>query len=307
MDRNLSAEVQGLLPELAAFQMVAELGHVTRAAQALDAPQSSVSRRIHRLERLLGITLFVPLGRGLQLTAQGQQLLDGVTGPLRALDEAIASSQQDADPDAGLVRFGFPFSLGPVTVPHIVSEFHQQAPGVRFSMKQAHGSELAEDLHAGRLDLALLIPPPPDLRTRVLGTQRVLVQLSSSHPLAGRPQIRLRDLRAEAFIAPPTTYNIRLKLNEWCEDAGFVPRVAYEISEFSTVRALVARGLGVSLLPRAQIAVDGLVEVPLAGKRYFRHIGLSLASTMPSAAVRRFGQYLEGRPELGTQGPSTPS
>lgn len=297
MEHVLGSKMQELLPELSAFWAVAELGHVTQAANFLDTPQSSISRRVHRLERLLGITLFVPVGRRLQLTAQGQQLLNEIAKPLRALSQVIESSQLDGDPEHGLVRFGFPFSLGPITVPNIISDFHKEAPGIRFSMKQAHGSELAADLHSGQLDLALLIPPPPDLRTNVLGTQQIVVQLNSSHPLASKKTVRLRDLENETFIAPPCSYNIRLKLNEWCEEAGFIPRVDYEISEFSTVRTLVARGLGVALLPAAQVPVADLVEIPLEGKGYARQIGLSLASTLPSAAVVRFGKYLEERTE----------
>ncbi len=175
----------------------------------------------------------------------------------------------------------------------MLAEFHRLAPGVRLHLVQAHGEELAEMVRDGRLDLAVIIPPPEDLPVTVLAQQRLLLHLPSSHRLAGRARLDLRDLADDHFIASPPDYHIRRELESACEEAGFEPYIAFEISEFETIRALVAQGLGVALLPRSETPVPGIVTVPVAGIAN-RTIGLTTGTRTPSPAVARLHAHIAG-------------
>lgn len=112
MDDFLSEQVDALVPLLVAFDAAAEEGHITRAAQVLGVPQSSLSRRLKAVEQVLGVQLFQPAGRGVSLTAQGRELHDRTRDLLRALDDAVTTVRSNADPDGGVVRFGFPSRWG---------------------------------------------------------------------------------------------------------------------------------------------------------------------------------------------------
>ncbi|MGW5921876.1 LysR family transcriptional regulator [Nocardia fluminea] len=294
MDDSVETGAQALAPLLAAFDAAAEEGHFTRAAQRLGVPQSSLSRRVKTMEHLLGVALFQPVGRGIALTPQGRDLYARTRGLVRALDDAVRQVRADADPDSGLVRFGFPLTLGPVSIPSLLAQFHTRAPRIRLHLVQAHGEALAEQVRDGRLDLAVMIPPPPDLPTVDLGRQRIDLHVSRAHPLAGRRRVDLAELAEESFIANPPSYQLRTLLDSWCAAAGFTPRVVFEITEFETLRALVALGQGVALLPAAEAADPDLSVISLDGERD-REVGLVSGDHDSTLAVARLREFLIAR------------
>jgi DNA-binding transcriptional LysR family regulator len=293
MDEYGSAEVAALVPLLAAFDAAASEGHITRAAHLLGIPQPSLSRRLKTVEKVLGVQLFQPVGRRVALTAAGHELFERTREVMRLLDDAVGRVRSNGDPESGLVRFGFPLSLGPVTIPALLTDFHAVAPRIRLHITQAHGDALTASVRSGQLDLAVIIPAPSDLSATVLGRQPLHLYVAPDHRLATRRAVALSDLRGERFIANPPSYHLRGLLESWCAEAGFVPSVAFEITEFDTVRALVARGLGVAVLPDPERAHPGIVKVGLTGQRE-RSIGLVAGSHRPTAAVARFRDYLAG-------------
>lgn len=293
MDESLSAQVEALAPLLAAFDAAAGEGHITRAAQLLGVPQSSLSRRLKTVEKTLGVPLFQPVGRGIALTPAGRELFERTRELLRALDDAVSVVRSNADPDSGLVRFGFPLTLGPVSVPSLLAHFHAGAPRIRLHLVQAHGEALADLIREGRLDLAVMIPSPTDLPAIVLGHQRIHLYVARHHRLAAQETMDLADLAGEPFIANPPTYHLRLLLDSWCAEAGFTPDVAFEITEFETLRSLVAHGLGVALLPEPETPHLDLCRITLTGPRD-RTIGLVAGHHRPTPAVARLHSYIAG-------------
>ncbi|RVW06804.1 LysR family transcriptional regulator [Rhodococcus spongiicola] len=287
----MSDEAAAIVPLLAAFDTSAREGHVTRAADQLGMPQSSVSRRIKALEQLIGVPLFQQVGRGVSLTTAGRELHEHTRDLIRELDYAITTVRSHADPDSGLVRFGFPLTLGPQSVPSLLADFHRTAPRVRLHLVQAHGEALAEMVRDGRLDLAVMIPPPDDLPVTVLGHQRLLLHVAITHRLAGRDEIRLSELADEHFVASPPPYHVRKQLESYCKEAGFDPYIAFEISEFDTIRAFVAYDLGIALLPPAEAVVPGVVSIPVTGTSE-RSIGLVVGTRQPSPAVQRLRDHI---------------
>lgn len=284
---------KGLAPQLSALSaLAAHNGRMTDAAKALGIPQSSMSRRVHALERALRIPLLVPDGRLARLTPQAIDLAQRIRGSLNELDSVLGEVAGAADPDHGAVRFGFPLTMGSGSVPDLLAAFNLAHPGVRLELRQAHGSALVDGLRLSTLDLAIIIPPPSDLAHTVLATQRICVVVPARHPLAGREQIDLDELCGAQFIANPSSYHLRTMTETWCREAGFDPIVGIEITEFATIRELVGRGLGVALLPVAEQSSAGCVQLSLAGGGYAREIALSSATSVQSAVVRRFNDFV---------------
>ncbi|MFF2555465.1 LysR family transcriptional regulator [Nocardia sp. NPDC058058] len=291
MDEFPSARLEELVPLLAAFDTTAHTGHITRASQELGVPQSSLSRRLKAVEKAIGVQLFHQVGRGIALTPAGRELFERTNGLVRALDDAISTVRGNSDPETGLVRFGFPLTLGPVSIPSLLAQFHSSAPRVRLHLVQAHGEALAAMIGDGQLDLAVMIPSPTDLAAQVLGQQRIHLYVPHGHRLAAADSVDLADLREEVFIANPSTYHLRRLLDSWCTAVGFTPNVVFEITEFETLRSLVAHGLGVALLPEPETPHPGLHRVWLSGARE-RTIGLVSGNHRPTPVVTRLHDYI---------------
>lgn len=282
-----------LAPQLAALVALAENEcHMTRAASALGVPQSSMSRRIHALEKELGLPLLIPDGRLVRLTPAAQQFARQAREPLRELELLASAITGEADPDHGTVSFGFPLTMGSGLVPDLLVEFRRRYPGIRVALKQAHGAQLAADLLAGSLDLALTIPAPERLQHTVVGTQQIYVLLPHDHRLADEAALRLEDLRDETFIANPASYNLRQLTEAWCREAGFKPDIAIEVTEFATIRELISRGLGIALLPRDERTPAGCVERELVGDSYRRDVALAWGAAVEAPATRRLSTFL---------------
>ncbi|MGW0172530.1 LysR family transcriptional regulator [Rhodococcus sp. NPDC003322] len=282
-----------LAPQLRALvELAAHDGHMTQAAAALDVPQSSMSRRIHALEEELRVPLLIHDGRIVRLTDSAERLARQVREPLRQLDLAIDEVTGQADPDHGTVRFGFPLTMGSGRIPDLLAAFRHHHPGIRVLLKQAHGSALSADLLAGELDLAIVIPAPERLNHVRIGTQQIQVVVPDNHRLATARHVQLSDLKNETFIANPPSYNLRQLTESWCHEQGFVPDIAFEVTEFATIRELINRGLGIALLPHDERIPQGLTELPLTGSRYRRDVTLAWGATTEAPPTQRLSSFL---------------
>ncbi|MEV6397781.1 LysR family transcriptional regulator [Streptomyces sp. NPDC051907] len=290
-----------LAPRLAYFAGAARQEHVTRAAQEMGVPQSTLSRAIVRLEEDLGVALFARKGRTVSLTPAGRTFLTAVERALAEVEKAAEAVQQDADPASGKVAFGFLHTMGSETVPGLIRAFRADHPRIRFTLVQNYGEAMIERLRAGELDLCLTSPVPdaPDLVARRLDEQRLRLVVPDDHRLAGRKRIRLAEAADETFVTLEPGYGLRRITDDLCAEAGFTPRVAFEGEEAETLRGLVAAGLGVALLPPPAVARPGVVELTVTAPRAVREIGVAWLDghpdTAPVAAFKRFLLSRRGR------------
>ncbi|MCX4512825.1 MULTISPECIES: LysR family transcriptional regulator [Streptomyces] len=283
-----------LAPRLAYFAGVARHEHVTRAAQELAVPQSTLSRAMVRLEQDLGVALFTRKGRTVSLTAAGRTFLTSVERALAEVERAAESVRADADPSAGKVAFGFLHTMGSETVPELIRAFRVDHPRIRFTLVQNYGEAMIERLRAGELDLCLTSPVPdaPDLVARRLDEQRLRLVVPDDHRLATRKRVRLAEAADETFVTLEPGYGLRRITDALCAEAGFSPRVAFEGEEAETLRGLVAAGLGVALLPPPAAPRPGVVELTVTAPRAVREIGVAWLDghpdTPPVTAFKRF-------------------
>jgi DNA-binding transcriptional LysR family regulator len=303
MTAELDAEswASVLAPRLAQFAAVARHEHVTRAAQQLGMPQSTLSRAMVRLEADLGVTLFARRGRTVSLTPSGRGFLASVERALAEVERSAESVRADADPEAGRVAFGFLHTLGTETVPGLLRTFRADYPRVQFQLVQTYGEAMLERLRAGELDLCLTSPVPdaPDLVTRRLDEQRLRLVVPEGHRLAGRKRVRLAEAATELFVTLEPGYGMRRITDDLCAEAGFTPRIAFEGEEAETLRGLVAAGLGVALLPPPTVPRPGVAELAVTAPRAVREIGVAWLGghpdTPPVAAFKKFLLSRRGR------------
>ncbi|MER7497212.1 LysR family transcriptional regulator [Streptomyces pharetrae CZA14] len=287
-----------LAPRLAYFAGVARTEHVTRAAQEMNVPQSTLSRAMVRLEQDLGVELFARRGRTVALTPAGRTFLTSVERALAEIERAAEEVRADADPATGKVAFGFLHTMGTETVPGLIRAFRAEHPRVRFSLVQNYGEAMLERMRAGELDLCLTSPVPdaPDLVARRLDEQKLRLVVPADHRLAARKRVRLAEAADESFVTLEPGYGLRRITDALCAEAGFRPKVAFEGEEAETLRGLVAAGLGVALLPPPAVPRPGVAELTVTAPRAAREIGVAwMAGTVDTPPVAAFKKFLLSR------------
>lgn len=276
------------LRQLQYFVKVAKKQHVTQASEELHIAQSAVSRQIHQLEEELGVNLFVQKGRNLQLTPVGKLFLNRVESIFSDLDRAVSEVHEFLDPNVGVIRIGFPHSLGMNLLPTVVASYKKERPGVKFRLKQGTFTSLIRDVMSGEIDLAFISPFPEShdyVAGELLLTEELYAILPKHHPLAGESVIRLEQLKDEPFVMFSEGFSLQTIVLDACKKAGFVPNLSFEGEETDTIRGLVAAGMGVSLLPEMASTGSGPLQparLQLLEPRVTRTIGL----------IRRKGEKL---------------
>jgi DNA-binding transcriptional LysR family regulator len=234
---------------------VAARGSFSAAAEALDFTQSAVSQHIAALERETGTQLVERFSRGVRLTEAGEVLVKHADAIISRLESAEEDLSAIAGLRGGRLRLVCFQSAGATVVPRAVAGFHERYPEVELSMREAEPGPAAAMLKAGDVDLALLYDHPamslmPDLELTHLMDDCYDALLPASHPLADRRKLALKDLADEAWIVSTDNNGCRTITSATCREAGFEPRVAFEADDTLASQALVAGGVGVTLMPR---------------------------------------------------------
>ena len=236
---------------------VAAHGSFSAAAEALNFTQSAISQHVAALERESGAKLVERGSRGVRLTEAGQALVahaDAIVARIECAEEELAAL---AGLRGGRLRLACFQSAGATLVPRAVAEFHRRHPDVELSMIEAEPDAANAALKAGEIDLALVydfeaLPGMLDgeLELTHLVDDGYDAIVPRDHRLAEKRQLRLADLAEEPWIASTDACGCRQITESACRDAGFEPRVAFEADETLAAQALVAAGVGVTMLPR---------------------------------------------------------
>ncbi len=253
---------------------LAEERNFTRAAAREHIAQPALSQQIRRLEQELGLALVERTTRHVAMTEAGQLLVGRARRILSEFDAASAEMQRLTGVQTGHVTVGAMHTMGPIDVSQALAVFYQRHPGVELTVREQSSEELAEMLRVDELDLAFLSVTERieshGLGLHQLVSEELVVLLARDHPLAHRRRIRMVELAGEHFISYREGARLRELLVGAGHQAGFEPDVKLESNESQRIRRLVARGLGVAILPRsdadsadAELAVAALVAPAL--------------------------------------------
>jgi DNA-binding transcriptional LysR family regulator len=264
-----------LCPMFTQFAAVARERQITKAASALDVPQPTVTRHVARLENVLGVRLCKRVQGGIALTPEGDSLVEPVEQALALLAQAIDGL--DSGSVLQRISLGFLHTLGEEMVPSLLRRFGEEHPEYKFSLVEASADQLLDRLTEGHVELCLTSPLPvdPDIAVIRLGVQQLVLAVPAQHDLARETEIPLAAAASDDFVALEPHNYMRQMSDNLCRLAGFEPRITFEAAGISTLRGLVAAGLGVAIVPMAPSPVAGLIEVRVSDSDAFREIGLA--------------------------------
>jgi DNA-binding transcriptional LysR family regulator len=252
------------------FRAVAHQRSFTRAARELALSQPSVSHQVAALEHEIGARLLDRRPGGLELTPAGTLLLEHADAIAVRFDLAALQLAEIGDDERTLIRIGaFPTALAAL-VPSAVARLRARHPGARVTVDEGAADELPARVRSGELhvavgsqDAALPRRDYEGIERRDLLREPFLVALAPEHELARQDAVRLSDLADEDWTA---AYTDGLIVRA-CRAAGFEPRLVSLTRDLLAIRALITRGLAVTLAPRLLAeAFTGTALRPIAGE-----------------------------------------
>jgi len=239
------------------FIAAAEEEHFGRAAARMEVTRPAVSRIVADLEAELDTRLFERGAQRVRLTLAGRALLPRLKAVLTDLESALHSTQNVSADKEGVLTLGY----GPLTLLHplfraTVKRLHEACPELTLLLREVSTSAQLHALTHGKIDAGFMHLGPSAARRREPALERLRIQvgglgavLPCGHPLAGRRDVSLAELRGEDFVLVPKSsvspgYGALMAL---CLAAGFEPRVAQLAASTPTQLNLVAVGLGIGL------------------------------------------------------------
>lgn len=275
--------------QLRAFVAVAEAGAFRAAATKLHMSQPGVSRAVKALEAELGGELFVRGHGRVALTSFGERALLRSRALLREADAMRQERDELAGIASGRVRLGSMPSVSSTILPPLLAALERRHPALAVTVIDGHDDELVEWVKNGIVDVAVVAGDRGDLALQPLVTDQVLAVLPAGHLLASHDSIDPRDLTDEPFIL--TRAGCERIILKALSDRGVTPDIAHEVTEATSILALVSEGLGVSMMPAlaAGQPPDSVVLRPLHPPVNRQ---LSLATTATSSPSRALSAFL---------------
>lgn len=260
-----------LLQHLITFCKVVETGSFTRAAEALNLSQPSVTKHISSLEGHLGVILLDRDGKRVHLTPAGELVYGYAKRIQQTTAECQAAVQAFKNPEAGMATVGCVHTIGLYTLPDLLVGFAKEYPQVRVIVKTSRMQETLMLLLQHEIDLGLVTAPVTHelVSCTPLYEDPVLV-VGSPNPKFDLPaELTADDLARVPFIGFQRGSRYRSFLDSELEKVGIHPAVVMEFDSHEAVRTMTALGLGLALAPASTVRRDledgTLVEVPVRG------------------------------------------
>ncbi|MEU4602939.1 LysR family transcriptional regulator [Kribbella sp. NPDC023972] len=284
------------LGRLRALHAVSLYGSVNRAAEVLGYTPSAVSQQLAKLERETRTILVERRGRGIVLTDAAQQLAATAARVLELVEDAELTLEEQRGQAIGtLVIAAFPTAARGL-LPPALSRLADENPALDVRVTEIDPFEAVAAVNRGEIHVAVVhdwhntpLSLPEGLSRVKLGTDPADVLVPATHRLAGKEFVRAEDLVGERWICQPTGSICHEWLVRTMRRAGVEPDVAYSVAEYQTQLAMLARGIGIGLLPRLGRGPvpDEVVVVPLqpAPSRRLYAVWRTTTARRPAIAV----------------------
>ena len=278
------------LAQLRSFCLTARERNFTIAARQLGLSASTVWEQLRALERMLGCTLLQRDGRTIELTAEGQVLLDIIQPHVEAIDSLkrlfdVGRAQLAPQLVIGSSQYLLRFHL-----PRPIQEFTTAFPHVQLNIQLPTSQQLVSVVEQRVADIAICAFEPDEPRSELLNYEPILelplkFLTSKKHPLARKRKVQLADLLAYPVILPAEGSISRRLINRLLHRHNFSGRlqIIMETPMFDTIQQYVEMGVGVGLMH-----ID--VDAKTLGNIHQRDIEESTVPLSIAMVVRKHGQ-----------------
>ncbi|MBD1905057.1 LysR substrate-binding domain-containing protein [Funiculus sociatus GB2-A5] len=289
---------QATLHQLKVFEVVARHGSFTRAAEELFLTQPTVSMQVKQLTKTVGLPLFEQVGKRLYLTDAGRELL--VT--CREVFDRLAQFEMIIAQMKGLKQGRLRLAVITTTkyfVPRLLGPFCQMYPGIDIALQVTNHERILSRMSENLDDLYVLsqIPEHLDITYHQFLANPLVVLAPVDHPLAKEKNIPISRLSGEPFIMREPGSGTRSSVQTLFDEHGVSVKVRLELGSNEAIKQAIAGGLGISVLSRHTLGLDGATNqitiLDVQGFPISRHWYVAYpAGKQLSVVARTFFEYL---------------
>jgi DNA-binding transcriptional LysR family regulator len=273
------------------FLALCETLNFSRAAEACNVSQPSLTRAIQTLEGELGGPLFHRERQNTHLTELGRLMrphLEQVAGQAAAARERAKKFIKLDDTPLGI---GVMCTIGPTKLLPLFREFQSRYPGIAISFRDGRAKVLEDALIGGELDVAIFgLPGQIDDQFHMmpLFDERFVIGFGAGHPFAALPAVRVADLDRQRYLSRANC-EFADHMRAVFAAQGVEPVRPYRSERDDWIQAMAVAGLGFTFIPEFAITVSGLETRPLVEPAVKRTIHVVTVRGRPhSAAVGAF-------------------
>lgn len=275
--------------DLEVFLAVKETGSFHQAAERLNLSQSSITRRLKKLETALGSVLFERTTRDVRPTLAAKRLQMRAEAILNDVGETARAMRDENAAYAHQQARTVTIATIPTVVPDLISPaihaVRADGHNARLRLMDLAANEVAEAVAQGEADFGICSIPmlEPSTDFELLFNDPVVLAMPASHRLAGQGQVAWSELESETLILPARGTGNRLLIDEAMARTRLPIRWTVEVGRSTTALDLVSDRIGVAPLPRSSVANrhgDAILWRTMMEPVLIRPIGL----------VRRLGQ-----------------
>ncbi len=231
---------------LRTFVAIADTGGFTRAAEVVHRSQSAVSMQMKKLEETVGNQLFEKVGRGVELTLEGETLMNYARRILKLHEEALATLRQPEM--TGSVRLGIPDDYVSTYIPRILTRFAKSYPLIQVEVICENSDRIKVLVQEEKIDLAIITAQPDEMIGQVLRREAIVWATSRHHCTHQQTPLPLVLFQQGCIFR-----NWALKA---LDNKGYAYRVAYSSPSITGIQSIISAGLGVTVLARSILTND---------------------------------------------------
>ncbi|MPT48347.1 MAG: LysR family transcriptional regulator [Sphingobium sp.] len=284
----------------------ADHGSFYRAAQAMGVEQSTLSRSVLKLERMIGDNIFNRSRAGVTLTIAGAQFIRSSRPMVASADRMVETMRAAGQGRAGGLMIGHYNSVSAGNLRATMLKWRQDHPDVDLDGVEATRSALFAGLDTGEIDIAILLGDAnhDGFRHEPFWSERVIIALPTDHPLAERKLLHWTDLRRERFLltASDPGPEIRDMLLGRLSVSGIQPEISMHKTSRESVLSVLGGGFGLTVICEGATGVryPDVVYRPVHGEQGATRVEYSgyWREDNGNPALRRFLAFVRDRYSL---------
>ncbi len=261
-----------LLAQIEAFVEIAWQGTMRKASETIHLGQPALSARIVGLEEYLGAPLFDRQKRGMVLTPAGRAYLPHAEKLLEAARFGIAVVRDLESGRAGEVVIGATSAISAYVLPELIARFRKSWPTVRVFVRTQPSEGVAELVLRGDAHVGLVRDHRVDhLIRHAIYEEELALVARSNHPLTAKPTLAPSELQKATIILLDRRWPSTEFMRNLFAAKAAVALDTIEIDNVELAKRLVARGLGVAMIPMTAVASEikrgDFVQLKIRGTR----------------------------------------